>query len=229
MVMKKGLSVIKLKTIKEMIEDKIKDIINNAKMENSLLQLTSSKGNSYFTSYSYFISFFEGFNVKKNREELLYQGANMVYGWMPTILDTQKKKGQYLNVDEVLSSIESLDDAIDQEDLKVVSYFMNNSIVGASKLLHFIYPKKYPIWDSKICGHILDLEVKNASYHVKKIENYKSYYEAIESLINKPKPPINLKKVKTILKNNEKFCEISDVRAAELILFLDAQISSELN
>jgi hypothetical protein len=198
------------------MEKRIKEIINDAEIKSGLLKLTSSKGNSYFTSYPYFIRFFKKFNKefsnKKDIEELLYQGANMVYGWMPTILDTQKKKDHYKGIDKVYSSIVSLDDPIDQEHLKVVSSFMNNSIVGASKLLHFIYPEKYPIWDSKICGHILGS--KGASSQVKKIENYIDYCKAIHNIISKP--PENLKNFK---KNNP---EISYVRASELILFLSA-------
>tara|TARA_B110000285_G_scaffold212118_1_gene255381 strand:+ start:131 stop:781 length:651 start_codon:yes stop_codon:yes gene_type:complete len=205
------------------MKEKIEQIINDAKIESGLLKLTSSKGNSYFTSYPYFIRFFKKFNKEfsneKDIEELLYQGANMVYGWMPTILDTQKKKDHYKGIDKVYSSIVSLDDAIDQEHLKVVSSFMNNSIVGASKLLHFIYPKKYPIWDSKICGHLLDTQ--GASSQVKKIENYIRYYKAIKNITDHQTKE-KLSMFKEIFKN-EKLGEISTVRAAELIIFLDAQ------
>ena len=129
------------------MEERIKNIINDAEIQSGLLQLASSKSKSYMVSYPYFIAFFKKFNIKENREELLYQGANMVYGWMPTMLDTQKKK---VEVSAVISSIEKLGVESKSKDLEIVSKFMNNSIVGASKLLHFIYPEKYPIWDSKI-------------------------------------------------------------------------------
>ena len=194
------------------MEERIKNIINDAKIESGL-QLTSRKGSSYYKSYPYFISFFINNNVIKSTE-VLYQGANMVYGWMPTILDTQKNNKIY--PDLVIQSIERLDVSFTdpkKEDLEIVAAFMNNSIVGASKLLHFIYPEKYPIWDSKICGIIMSSS--KSSYKVNKTENYINYCKAIHNIISKP--PENLKNFK------KKFTpEISYVRAAELILFLAA-------
>ena len=211
------------------MEERIKDIINDAEIKSGLLKLTSSKGNSYFKSYPYFISFFEKNNIIKSIE-VLYQGANMVYGWMPTILDTQKNNKIYSDC-EVIESIERLDHRFTdpkKEDLEIVAAFMNNSIVGASKLLHFIYPKKYPIWDSKICGHILGS--KGASSQVKKIENYISYYKALKN-IKDHQTLEKLSMFKDSFKKefkdnfkNEEDTEISTVRAAELIIFLDAQL-----
>ena len=91
---------------------------------------------------------------------------------------------------------------------------MNNSNAGASKLLHFMYPEKYPIWDSKICEIIL-----GKSYHhkVQNTPNYISYCEAIQNLINEL--PENLKKFKKEFEKIFKY-QISNVRAAELMLFL---------
>jgi hypothetical protein len=204
------------------MNEKIRELINKSKIKSDLKQLkSSSKGKSYFTSYPHFKAFFLDFNLKENREELLYQGANMVYGWMPTILDTQKKKEKYSDLNNVLKSIKSLGDGdsfTDQkkEDLKIVAAFMNNSIVGASKLLHFIYPEKYPIWDSKICKIITG---KSSHQQVQKITNYIKYYEAIHNLFIEL--PENLEKFKKEFK--EKFdYKISTVRAAELLLFLAA-------
>ena len=198
------------------MEERIKNIINDAEIESGLLQLTSSKGNSYYKSYPYFISFFKNNNVI-NSTEVLYQGANMVYGWMPTILDTQKNNKKYSDLEvKVVESIERLDDSFKdpkKEDLEIVIAFMNNSIVGASKLLHFIYPEKYPIWDSKICGIIMNSA--KSSFKVNKTENYMGYCKAIHNIISKP--PENLKNFK-----EEFMPEISYVRAAELILFLAA-------
>lgn len=200
------------------MNEKIRELINKSKIKSDLKQLkSSSKGKSYFTSYPHFKAFFLDFNLKENREELLYQGANMVYGWMPTILDTQKNNKKYSDLEvKVVESIERLDDSFKdpkKEDLEIVAAFMNNSIVGASKLLHFIYPEKYPIWDSKICGIIMN-SVKS-SYKVNKTENYMGYCKAIHNIISKP--PENLKNFK-----EEFMYEISYVRAAELLLFLEA-------
>ena len=93
---------------------------------------------------------------------------------------------------------------------------MNNSNVGDSKLLHFMYPEKYPIWDSKIC------EIITGKSHHQKVQNapnYINYCEAVQKLINEL--PENLKNFK---KEFEEIFEykISNVRATELMLFLSA-------
>ena len=134
----------------------------------------------------------------------------------------------------MLESIERLDDSCtdpNKEDLEIVAAFMNNSIVGASKILHFINPKKYPIWDSKICGHILGSH--GASSQVKKIENYISYYKAIKNITDHQtleKLSMFKDSFKKEFKDNfknEKDTEISTVRAAELIIFLGAQLKQQ--
>lgn len=94
---------------------------------------------------------------------------------------------------------------------------MNNSNVGASKLLHFMYPEKYPIWDSKICEIIT-----GKSYHqkVQNTLNYINYCKAIQNLIIEL--PENLKNFKKEFEEKFKY-KISNIRAAELMLFLTAE------
>ena len=40
---------------------------------------------------------------------------------------------------------------IDLEQLELLQKIINNSVVGTSKLLHFINPEQYPIIDSRVC------------------------------------------------------------------------------
>lgn len=68
-------------------------------------------------------------------------GISFTYSWMPTILKSMKlentekaiillnkvKRGKILSVDELL----------------ILKETFNNSLVGSSKLLHFINPEKY--------------------------------------------------------------------------------------
>jgi hypothetical protein len=40
------------------------------------------------------------------------------------------------------------------EELEFLSLKINNSLVGTSKLLHFVNPEKHPIWDSRVYRYL---------------------------------------------------------------------------
>ena len=189
---------------------KIQEIINKNSDVKTLLEKIEpgTFGSSYVKSYESIIDFFNDIQLNENS---LIQGAHMVYGWMPTILNITKHD---LDTQNVLLSVEKISKEIDEANLIVLIKFMNNSNVGASKLLHFIYPEKYPIWDSKICKIITD---KSYPQKVQNTINYINYCEAIQNLINEL--PENLKNFKREFEEIFKY-KISNVRAAELMLFL---------
>jgi hypothetical protein len=192
---------------------KIQEIINKNSDVKTLLEKIEpgTFGSSYVKSYESIIDFFNDIQLNENS---LIQGAHMVYGWMPTILNITKHD---LDTQNVLLSVEKISKEIDEANLIVLIKFMNNSNVGASKLLHFIYPEKYPIWDSKICEIITD---KSYPQKVQNTLNYINYCEAIQNLINEL--PENLKNFKREFEEIFKY-KISNVRAAELMLFLTAE------
>jgi hypothetical protein len=189
---------------------KIQEIINKNSDVKTLLEKIEpgTFGSSYVKSYESIIDFFNDIQLNENS---LIQGAHMVYGWMPTILNITKHD---LDTQNVLLSVKNISKEIDEANLIVLIKFMNNSNVGASKLLHFIYPEKYPIWDSKICEIITD---KSYPQKVQNTLNYINYCEAIQNLINEF--PENLKNFKREFEEIFKY-KISNVRAAELMLFL---------
>ena len=191
---------------------KIQEIINKNSDVKTLLEKIEpgTFGSSYVKSYESIIDFF---NDNQLNENSLIQGAHMIYGWMPTILNITKHD---LDTQNVLLSVEKISKEIDEANLIVLIKFMNNSNVGASKLLHFIYPEKYPIWDSKICKIITD---KSYPQKVQNTINYMNYCEAIQNLINEL--PENLKNFKRGFEEIFKY-KISNVRATELMLFLTA-------
>jgi hypothetical protein len=53
----------------------------------------------------------------------------------------------------------------------------NNSLVGTSKLLHFIHPKQYAIWDSWVFRFL-----NNEEPHKYKLEKPKTYLEYLRKL-----------------------------------------------
>ena len=91
-------------------------------------------------------------NVLRSRvnidQDTVILGASLAYSWMPRILT--------LNLEGVERSARILE-AVKRggepsvEDLERLKQTINNSLVGTSKLLHFIAPDRFPIWDSRVC------------------------------------------------------------------------------
>lgn len=122
---------------------------------------------SYQITYPMIVRYFDLLSVM-GKEDFV-RGILMVYGWMPKIL--RVCSGGVLRDDEFLmirsflvklrclSGEEKLDGYkgfIEGEwivnRLKVL---MNNSVVGLSKLLHFVNPRAFPLLDSRILSLFL--------------------------------------------------------------------------
>lgn len=194
---------------KKIMEDKIKNIFDNVDISELILLNVSqnSLGVSYLRSYNHLLAFFK---EKVLDESSLIQGAFMIYGWMPKTLNICKFD---VSIAFVLQSLKRLQDAnnFDVKDLEVVKGFTNNSIVGASKLIHFIYPDQFPIWDSKICSKLFE---GNVHYQVEKIENYLLYLKSIRKFKSHTACVGFTKEFK------KTHYEITSIRAAELMIFL---------
>jgi hypothetical protein len=134
--------------------------------------------------------------------------AHIAYGWMPTILKRynpdQKELTRVFEAKEVGSFSEAK---------ACVTGFntspINNSIVGLSKVLHFINPHYFPIWDSRVAIHF---GIKNQS--VNSVKKYHDYLDII-TVLNKYDSTEMLQK----LVSKELNFEITKTRSSELILF----------
>ncbi|MFD0915009.1 hypothetical protein ACFQ14_01155 [Pseudahrensia aquimaris] len=71
------------------------------------------------------------------------------YGWMPTV---PKSMVDVLFAERV-RAMQSLDEAMTFID-DLSSGLINNSWVGSSKVLHFLKPELFPIWDSRVAKAI---------------------------------------------------------------------------
>jgi hypothetical protein len=80
-------------------------------------------------------------------------GLHVVYGWMPTIPNLALPAGllpaQRARVVELLNDARARLLTIPELTF-LKTYFTNNSIVGLSKLLHFLAPARYAIWDKRV-------------------------------------------------------------------------------
>ncbi|WP_221177630.1 hypothetical protein [Kaistella daneshvariae] len=94
---------------------------------------------------------------------------------MPTILKSIKTE----NPEKIISILKEVRNGqrINEEQLGTLKRAFNNSLVGTSKLLHFIHPKQYAIWDSRVFRFL-----NNEEPHKYKLEKPKTYLEYLRKL-----------------------------------------------
>lgn len=167
---------------------------------------------SYIESYPYLCAHFSDKAVIGPQDVVL--GAHMVYGWMPTVLglDTGAVRGLSLvQAAELLTVARSRD--LDRGELSSLKGLINNSIVGASKLLHFVEPERYPIWDSRLYGFCHSK--KGHAYQINCVDAYPSYRSRLMALMSDPRFPRFHASV-----NAKVGYPVSGPRALELMMFL---------
>ena len=104
----------------------------------------------YYSTYPKFIQFFK--EIKKLNELNLVIGVNAAYGWMPTILDIYQED---LNAQlKIINNLKLNNIVPTFDEFEFLKNTFNNSIVGTSKLLHFINPEIIPIWDSRVNAYL---------------------------------------------------------------------------
>ncbi|WP_332733840.1 hypothetical protein [Flavihumibacter sp.] len=166
----------------------------------------STVSDNYRQSYREFIKYFK--NAGKLNEHHIIIGAHMVYGWMPRSLNLDISNKVVLL--KILNKART-SEIINEEELTVVKKSINNSLVGSSKLLHFINPQQYAIWDS----HIYRIYTKNKSnYGIQSVKLYLGYNKWLHSLVDKKETLELFKNVKEKLGYS-----VSKLRALELVLF----------
>ena len=165
-----------------------------------------SDTDSYIEVYSEFLKYFESVNLIEKHH--LFISSHFVYGWMPTMIQLDTK-----NLDEVLSALNAVKagHTLTENQLEMIKKCVNNSMVGASKLLHFINPNLYAIWDSRIFRYITG---KKYSYGIEKPKAYLEYLEALNKIANHPE----YRRLHFEIERNFKY-EISPLRAIEFLMF----------
>ncbi len=172
---------------------------------------------TYLSTYPEIIKFSQ--NSQLNDVQTFKMLALMTYAWMPRVL---RIDDEYL-----VCAASQLSKAKDitknnYKEIKIQPIAdCLHSLVGASKILHFINPEVFPIWDSKI--QIIVGE-NNNNYTMKKSENYYRYVDIVYSLIENKKfysfykkyNQANHKRLKSM--NIEQY-DVSPVRAIEASIF----------
>ena len=153
----------------------IEQIIGDEK--NVILRPTDS----YLFSYPEFVSYFA--NLETITRHSLIIGAHFTYGWMPRILslrfDTKEPEEAFAIAVAMLNEAKR-GVLISEKQLRFLKHLVNNSVVGPSKLLHFINPHLYAIWDSRVCGY---LSARSSHrYKVDEVADYFAYLDNCEEI-----------------------------------------------
>ena len=96
-----------------------------------------------------------------------------------------------------------------------LSRLINNSIVGASKLLHVVAPDHYAIWDSRVAKY-LGARLKSREMGA---EQYVSYNEVCRTLASSPEAAILARDLSAHVGFS-----LSPLRALELVMFYASRI-----
>ena len=191
-------NIITAENIKKIIED------------NDFNLASAETFSTYDFSYKYLLEIFKDLTTKGDLKQWLIGGSSIIYSWMPTILnfskgsDDDEKANTHLK--ECIKALKFIKKEIAGDFVKLLNNpefytkdkechintltsFINNSIVGTSKFLHFSFPDKFPIWDSRVERATrfikkdgkpeLIKDVKKNDYQTKKVDNYISYCKAV--------------------------------------------------
>jgi len=187
--------------------EKFRKTVPFDKFSKAGLNFKASENKTYYISYTEFLNYFK--NTTEITKHNLIIGINFVYGWMPTIFDFCTN-----NFDDALTILNSAKQGNipSVKELEILKSLLNNSLVGTSKLLHFINPNKFAIWDSKVYYYLTG----NVAHHnrIGKCESYLAYLKFCNELTQR----------KEYDEVHERICHevrypMSRLRTAELIMF----------
>ena len=165
---------------------------------------TEKRKHFYLSSYPTFLLIARNQALDKETRHMAL--AAMIYGWMPTI----PKSIVPFAIDTV-AKIESHDKAYEYLKQKTLKPLINNSWVGTSKMLHFINPQHFPIWDSRIASVVYGDPVDANNK-----QGYLDYCAAIHQW-DIEQPDYGLELAKSIEK--EYGYRPTNLRCIELVLF----------
>ena len=157
-------------------------------------------------SYKEFLEFFG--SKKELTPHDLVIGAYFTYGWMPTMLEL---KGD-IGVVTAIANKSRREEGISKDEFSRFADAINGSVVGASKLLHFICPKKHAIWDSRVYRYLH--QEAPYQYRLEAANAYRNYLAFLDVLVTDSRfKAFKLKVVDAV------GYPVTDKRACELLMF----------
>jgi len=165
------------------------------------------QGDSLHRSYQHFVTFFA--ERSEVTESDLVIGSYFTYGWMPTMLDL---RGDLKNTLELVNRVKLDGCRLSSKELMTIALNINGSVVGASKLLHFVRPDIHAIWDSRVYRYLHQKEPH--TYRLQKPDAYNEYLDDLQRLQGDCRFP----KLKARLKTGIGY-EVTDNRISEHVMY----------
>lgn len=171
--------------------------------------LNIDKNDSYLFAYPHFLRFFEHKPTLTVQDIVI--GIHFTYGWMPTIF-------KFGETERITAALEILNRAkankpLTIDDLQILKILFKNSMVGTSKLLHFINPEAFAIWDSRVFRYLTQKYPTNEK--MGNCEAYLAYLDFCKELIEDSRFGGCMTKVE-----KQVGYTLSAMRAVELVMFI---------
>jgi hypothetical protein len=164
-----------------------------------------ARDQSYIRVYQDFLRYFESAQIITPHDVVI--GASFTYSWMPTILDL--RVGDVQVVADILTR--SKLGPVSAQEVRCVADMVNNSLVGASKLLHFVNPAAYAIWDSRVSRYFFG---SCWPYQMQDYKRFQKYQEACQSVVRQSA----FAQVHESI-NKKHGYDVTPIRAAEMIMY----------
>jgi hypothetical protein len=178
----------------------------------------------YLRAYPHLLAALHGRHITPT---VFVEAAHMVYGWMPAVLVLSPRDPQRPFVAEaaLVDRVRAGGGLLTEEEIETLAASMTEklgSVIGLSKLLHFVCPEHYAIWDTRVHAFLLYPgqagPVRKPNYvTVNRVSRYWDYLGALRTLVLKPDFPAFHQSV-----NQQLGYPVSAMRAAELVMFSNA-------
>lgn len=171
---------------------------------------------SYHLTYRHFLKFFQNKDTMTAQDIII--GMSFTYSWMPTMLSIYSDEG---NLELLLPYFNKAKkgEELSVEEIDKLKSAINNSVVGLSKLLHFINPLAFPIWDSRVFRYLFG----RLSDKISEPSSYFAYREFMYEVVKDPLVSVITEEMSQKLKY-----KITGIRSLEFCMYgLDVQKMKE--
>ncbi|MGJ7548843.1 hypothetical protein [Pseudomonas alloputida] len=170
------------------------------------------RAQSYIRAYPHILAALQ--SRKELDEQDFVCAAHMVYGWMPTILEIHASESLDVRQGAALLNKARAEGCLSEVEIGQLAQLVNRSVVGASKLLHFVNPKEFAIWDSRIY-RFMHLKEPH-QYRVNNVAEYGRYLGRLRELRKDGRFGGLHESV-----NGKMGYAVSGVRALEVVMFVN--------